>query len=153
MVLYISSRCVFAPWLHWRSFISVWMVSRQASYSAPTPRPPLILEKAKKRLQWKLHLCLPCNRIGPSLKWGQMTHEPRVHFSHSPFRFLLTHLEGRKEHWHCDVKRVEKPFCLLSKNSRVRAACESRDKYSLLHSSHAQVKQEKKVVVAVVHIV
>lgn len=67
-------RCVFAPWLHRYSFISLGMVSRHNSFCAFCT---VISQEAKKSLQWKLHLCLsPLQPLRAVLKWGQMTHEP-----------------------------------------------------------------------------
>lgn len=91
-------RCVFAPWLHRYSFISLGMVSRHNSFCAFCP---VFSQEAKKSLQWKLHLCLsPLQPLRPVLKWGQMTHEPPYWTSAlALFSVYTDALELGKDNW------------------------------------------------------
>lgn len=110
-----SAHCVFAPWLHRGSFISLWMVSRQTSYSAfVRALASCHFGGSKEKVAVK---ATPLPSLQPHrsiLKWGQMTHEPPplrcTSFLHSlprsPFQFLpgtlstftstVVHFEGRK---------------------------------------------------------
>lgn len=142
MELCISPSCVFAPWLNWGSFISVRMVSRQTSHSAfVCALPSCHLGGSKEKVALK---ATPLPSLQPRrsvLKWGQMTHEPRVHLSLSCFLSLLfyssvvhTHIDGGvlwrektttlwQEPSRCDAERVEKYFWLLSKKARLFFVC------------------------------
>lgn len=100
---------------HRQSFILVWMVFRQTSDFAFAPPPHLISSvvvwyEAKKGLQGKLHLCLPCNLSGPFSKWGQLTHESQLHFSPT---HICIYVVWRKET--CS-------FCCVERDSKAHFA-------------------------------
>ncbi len=147
MELCISACCVFAPWLHWGSFISPWTLSRQTSYSAfVCALPSCHFRGSKEKVAVK---ATPLPSLQPHrsiLKRGQMTHEPRVllslasasslSFSIAPSRTFTSTVvcfEGRKTTlrlWNSKrltlwcvkkppKKRIEKHLCLLSKKCHV----------------------------------
>lgn len=99
-------------WVFYRqSFILVWVVSRQTSdfVFAPLISSVVIWYEAKKGLQRKPHLC---NLSGPFSKWGQSTHEPKVHLSPS---HICIYVVWRKEKYSfCCVERDSKaPFAFM----------------------------------------
>lgn len=128
MELCISSRCVFAPWLHQGSFISPRMVSRQTSYSAfVRTLPSCHFVGSKEKVAVK---ATPLPSLQPHrsiLKWGQMTHEPRVHLS-LPCAGFLTLLFGSPftlfEHSHgCGMLWREKTSVWLWSSKRFTLWC------------------------------
>lgn len=144
--LCITSCCIFAPWLH--SFISVWMVSRQTSHSAlcvctPPLPPPLFCHfgGSKEKVAVK---ATPLPSLQPPRSIFKMrsddTRAPGALLSRS---MTVASFEGRKEPSHCDVKEGRETLLTAFKKSCSSCVCAQSDKYSLLHSSHAQVKQKE----------
>lgn len=88
-----SARRVFAPWLHRCSFISLWMVSRQTSYSAivppPSPPPssscPVILEEAKEKVAVK---ATPLPPLQPPGSISEMRSDDTGALGEPPLPFL-----------------------------------------------------------------